>query len=353
MSTSDSSTTNVEISSSIAFMKRPIEWMEIVKNMYSLCSVLNDCPDVRKGVKPQGDEEHHLDCAVIKDWIVRNVVLPMDVVTNEAVVLFEDLQPIFSSQRILPDVVVYEHTKRIPVLVIEVHSSPYEQTLKKLALVLVEQLRLLRNGDPTIMKWTGFCFPKHSDKACVSQMEVSWDYENLQFNIDYSCLAVDVVLDAIRYTLRQQMDKLKTFNLPSGCLFGIPLGEEDLRNFEGGAYQVHSNASIIVCDGNNIYKHIIDIQEESSMLRLLESCPQKNICLPSGRRCYNKVAAIPKKFFVFPIRMSPMSREEAKKCLPNLIESVVKAIQAMHDKLQVAHLDIRLENVCFTSAYEG
>ena len=69
--------------------------------------------------------------------------------------------------------------------------------------------------------------------------------------------------------------KIKTFNLPSGCLFGIPLGEEDLRNFEGGAYQVHSNASIIVCDGNNIYKYIIDIQEESSMRDLLESCPQK------------------------------------------------------------------------------
>ena len=208
------------------------------------------------------------------------------------------------------------------------------------------------------MKWTGDItfFAKHSDNdVCISNGGLLRLREPSVLTSDYSCFSMDFVL-AIRSVtpnMHQQMDKLKTFNLPSGCLFGIPLGEEDLRNFEGGAYQVHSNTSIIVCDGNNIYKHIIDIQEEISMLRLLESCPQKNICLPSGRRCYNKVAAIPKTFFVFPIRISPMSREEAKKCLPNLVESVVEAIQAMHDKLQMAHLDIRLENVCFTSAYEG
>ena len=120
-------------------------------------------------IKPQGDEEHHLDCAVIKDWIVRNVVLPMDVVTNKAVVLFKDLQPIFSSQCILPDVVVYEHTKRIPVLVIELNYSTYEQTLKKLALVLVEQLRSLRNGDPTINEVDWFLFSKtFRQSVCIS-----------------------------------------------------------------------------------------------------------------------------------------------------------------------------------------
>ena len=85
---------------------------------------------------------------------------------------FVPLSPIFVSSDIRPDLVMYKNS--IPVLVIEVHSSPYEQTLRKLAFVLIEQLRLLRNLDETRDEVHGFSFPKSSEPSCVSQMTVTW-----------------------------------------------------------------------------------------------------------------------------------------------------------------------------------
>ena len=113
-------------------------------------------------VQPLNGQQHYRDYAVIKESIEAILlqdfqVSDVEVVCNQAVKVFKDLKSIFSSQCILPDEVVY--WKKIPVLVIEVHSSPYEWTLTKLALVLVEQLRWLRNGDPSITRWTGFCLP--------------------------------------------------------------------------------------------------------------------------------------------------------------------------------------------------
>ena len=42
------------------------------------------------------------------------------------------------------------YRNEVPVLVIEVHFSPYENSLRKLSYVLVEQLRFLKNADESI-----------------------------------------------------------------------------------------------------------------------------------------------------------------------------------------------------------
>ena len=78
-------------------------------------------------VQPLDGQQHYRDCDVIKEWIENFQVRDVEVVCNQAVQVFKDLKSIFSSQCIRPDVVVY--WKEIPVLVIEVHSSPYERTL--------------------------------------------------------------------------------------------------------------------------------------------------------------------------------------------------------------------------------
>ena len=193
-----------------------------------------------------------IEAILLQDFQVSDV----EVVCNQAVKVFIDLKSIFSSQRILPDVVVY--WKKIPVLVIEVHSSPYERTLTKLALVLVEQLRWLRNGDPSITRWIGFCLPKSCEKTCVSQVEVIWDEATLKFWFTYSCLEVGEVLDAIKSSLNSQITKLTGFVMPLICRFSLPLGEEGLLRIGHNAFQVESKSSIIVCDGEFIYKYIID-----------------------------------------------------------------------------------------------
>ena len=52
-------------------------------------------------------------------------------------------------------------------------------------------------------------------------------------------------------------------------------------------------------------------------------------------------------FFVYPILSCPLTRDEAYKCLGYLLESVADAMDKLHNKFGVAHLDICLENICF------
>ena len=79
---------------------------------------------------------------------------------------------------------------------------------------------------------------------------------------------------------------------------------------------------------------------------------QSQYQLPTGRTHFGL-----KSFLIFPMLIFPMKVIEARQCLPEFIESVVKAIQSMHQQpLQRAHLDIRLENICFRqlgSAFTG
>ena len=76
------------------------------------------------------------------------------------------------SNDIHPDVVMYRN--EVPVLVIEVHSSPYENSLRKLSCILVKQLRFLKNADKSINEVCDFCFSKSSEDSCVCLMSVTW-----------------------------------------------------------------------------------------------------------------------------------------------------------------------------------
>ena len=330
----------------VVAQKREKEWRAFA-NKYSLKFLYPDTTDVQP---LDAALQHYRDYAIIKrrieDFQVRNV----RVTSDHQVQVFKGLRSIFSSQNIRPDVVVYWN--EIPVLVVEVHSSPYERTLRKLALVLVEQLRWLRNGDPSITKWTGFCLPKSCEETCVSQVDVIWDEATLKFWFTYSCLEEGVVLDAIKSSLESQIEKLKDFVVPLTCRFSLPLSKEGLCRFGTNAFQVESKSSIIVCDGEFIYKRIIDEAEDKRMLEFYTfGTPQKEYQIPKETYWYNEEQHL--WWYVFPFLVPPKSRSEARKCLPVLVQGVAQAIQRMHSVLKMAHLDIRLKNVCFTTTGEG
>ena len=346
LSTSVASSSDFELPSMVVAQKREKEWRAFA-NKYSLKFLYPDTTDVQP---LDAALQHYRDYAIIKrrieDFQVRNV----RVTSDHQVQVFKGLRSIFSSQNIRPDVVVYWN--EIPVLVVEVHSSPYERTLRKLALVLVEQLRWLRNGDPSITKWTGFCLPNSCKETCVSQVDVIWDEATLKFRFTYSCLEEGVVLDAIKSSLESQIEKLKDFVVPLTCRFSLPLSKEGLCRFGTNAFQVESKSSIIVCDGEFIYKRIIDEAEDKRMLQFYTfGTPQKEYQIPKEMYWYNEEQHL--WWYVFPFLVPPKSRSEARKCLPVLVQGVAQAIQRMHSVLKMAHLDIRLENVCFTTTGEG
>ena len=347
ISTSVASSSNAELPSMVVARRQERDWCAFA-NKYSLEFLYPDADDV--DVQPPDAQQHYRDYTAVKEWIEGFQVRDVRVVCNQDVQVFKDLRSIFSSQKIRPDVTVY--WMDIPVLVIGVHSSPYERTLTKLALVLVEQLRWLRNGDRSITEWTGFCFPKSCDKTCVSQVDVIWDEATLKFWFTYSCLEKGVVLDTIKSSLGSQIEKVKDLVVPLTCRFSLPLGEEGLGHFGPNAFQVESKSSIIVCDGEFIYKHIIDEAEDKRMLELyFFGTSQKEYQIPKKIHLYNEERLL--GWYVFPFLVPPKSRSEARECLPVLVQDVAKAIQRMHTVLKMAHLDIRLENVCFTRTGKG
>ena len=183
-------------------------------------------------------------------------------------------------------------------------------------------------------------------------MEVIWDEATLEFWFTYSCLEMGVVLDTIKSSLESQIEKVTGFVVPLTCRFGLPLGEEGLHRIGPNAFQVESKSSIIVCNGEFIYKHIIDEAENNRMLQFYcFGTAEKEYQIPKQIHLYNKKRLL--RWYVFPFLVPPKSRSEARECLPMLVQDVAKAIQKMHTVLKMAHLDIRLENVCFTRTGEG
>ncbi len=110
----------------------------------------------------------------------------------------ESLLPLYCTPNQRPDVLVFEKGNRLPVLVIEVHSSPYDRTIEKCIMSVMEQLRLYRLYRPDIDTCTGFAFPKlptsqKENKQCVVKVQVTWkdsDWHHLQKSWQYHLVRV-------------------------------------------------------------------------------------------------------------------------------------------------------------------
>ena len=63
------------------------------------------------------------------------------------------------------------------------------------------------------------------------------------------------------------------------------------------------------------------------------------LVLPEGIQLFSL------RFLVFPMKLPPLSYEQAVQCLGCLVESTAVAIERLHEH-GYAHLDIRLDNIC-------
>ena len=120
-------------------------------------------------------DAHYVYYSVIRSWLEQNFKCQesgYDVLIDTAVEPFKALGRLFVSEDIRPDLMIYSNS--VPVLAIEVHSSPYSETLLKLVYVLVAQLRYFKNCDASIDKVQGFAFPKYGELTCVCRVSVSW-----------------------------------------------------------------------------------------------------------------------------------------------------------------------------------
>lgn len=70
---------------------------------------------------------------------------------------------------------------KLPLFILEVHSSSYKNSVSKTAVDVMDQLRLLGCFNAEIPECVRFTFPKYEAKTFVTKVTVSFDSENLIF----------------------------------------------------------------------------------------------------------------------------------------------------------------------------
>ena len=96
---------------------------------------------------------------------------------------FTLLPELFCTLKVIPDVCVYPVVNGmeipVPALLVEVHSSPFRDSVRKCILGVIEQLCLYRTANPDVSSCIGFTFPKlpsagTGNLQSVVQVTVTW-----------------------------------------------------------------------------------------------------------------------------------------------------------------------------------
>ena len=259
----------------------------------------------------------------------------------------EELRPFTKSVTHRPDVTLL--WRDLPLVLVEVQSSTYKAAVMKAIVGIVDQLRLLRNYDSELSKCIGFVFPAAEDKQCVTKVTVEWKELSCQISLsalttwsDVSVQVGEVITTSLTRgrCIQQERNPLKLFFMrlsESDCEFvGSEVGDTIV-------YQVPSRHSIVLRGSSKFWKCIVNQSELLSFLKSFHKLPSsyEHVVKSVGRLT----------LFGTPIYKDPLRKKEASDCLYSLVDKVGEELCNLHSK-GVAHLDVRLDNICFTSSNE-
>lgn len=125
----------------------------------------------------------------------------------------------------------------------------------------------------------------------------------------------------------------------------------ELELFGEGAYQLNSSEALIVDAGTHIFKFPLwhsDFQAVRCIAALTRDKEFKHVIKPE--RCTIGVVSLFRYRRVF---YNPLTDQEARSCLHDFYLKASQAIQQLHEELEVVHMDIHLENICFNEAFEA
>ena len=175
---------------------------------YDLSAVLNT--DIDSADENELRKESQAAIATLIKEISRNECFL--VTTDVKIDVLEQLSHIFVSDWIIPDVFVYKVAKgrKVPILLVEMDSCKYQETLSKMELIVTEHLRWLRHFNEDIDTWSGFVFPNCKIPNCVCQVEVVWQHTHLRFHVDFVPLKKEDVNRTIEETLKMSCSLIRT-----------------------------------------------------------------------------------------------------------------------------------------------
>lgn len=245
-----------------------------------------------------------------------------------------------------PDVQVEDLSKNQICLVSEVHSSPFDDTIQKCVMSVVELNRVHRSFNSEINTYIGFAFPKLDVDQCVVKVMVTWEFP---FFYTLTCLDRTEVEATVQSAVDENARKLVVCG--EGCVqereFLVKLTPTELETFHRSAVQWPSHRSLIVHvpgkrrEPQKVYKF------PEKLVPYFRVPPDLSCCMKFSVERIGRMLCV--KYDALP--HDPLSVEEARLCLLNFLELLSDKIFDYHSH-GFAHQDIRLPNVCFDESYQ-
>lgn len=266
------------------------------------------------------------------------------------------IRPFLSNLTIFPDgSILFKISKKelVPIMVIEVHSGTYKSTVCKTVSNVIDMFRLLRLYNKDVSDMIGFVFPRMETDTGVTKVTVKFDPTNFCFKVHLDKIAITNVKKELILALTKAKDYCgamsATMSFP--FFFKLSTNESDILQekwgWNGTMTQVPTSHNMLfhVEDGNmsNYYKYIIDDLERTL---LGSSCNILNKCAHAVRHDECNYLSFVRMVFKLPSLIPTLTFSEVEQCLYNFVRLTGDAIEAVH-KLNIAHMDIRVPNVCF------
>lgn len=249
------------------------------------------------------------------------------------------------------------------VLCVEINSSSMEGTVAKLAANLIDLFRYVRHFDKDITQIVGFAFPNSKEKDYVSKVTLEW--QNLKFHVKEVIFPLEEKLNLITEVtnayrvqcLLAEKLKLVHKDLPH---YLVPYSDEDIQILKASLMecwkrksqwkvedltQEESGFSLLFTDGTFYYKFTPYSYARDTLTSLKEMASLSDrLVLPC-----NMLTVTGMNFFVFPkqdYQLTMLKREKLLSCFYFVASGVKDALEELHT-LGYAHLDVRLDNICF------
>lgn len=292
------------------------------------------------GCSPAANDNHTIGCQSIKEWLCQGTEANEDIRIDTSLGPPADLDQYFLQSKKRPDVAWYctvrQHQPDITQQIELMSNRDCQNTIIKLGLGLIDQLKGQRNRDSSITDTSGFYFPL--SEGHVEQIKVTWSDSMHHFFLGGDKLEESAV--KTMYAVAEEKGKIRRIVAIPNCRFTIPLSATYMeRVFGAGAYQVCSGASYVIASDDQVFKQPFRRDEREQLNRLTYSTTAL-ICsiLPDG--------VVLRDGHSFELCMKPFQLHEALPVVADFTSSTIAAIEELHTN-GIAHLDIRAENICF------
>lgn len=247
----------------------------------------------------------------------------------------------------------------LPIFILEVHSSPYKNSVSKTAADVLDQLRLLRCFNKDIKECVGFTFPKYptatgNETTCVTKVTVS--FNKYKFLVHLAPLQIENVQIEIEQAIASAL-KFCPVHWPVFCF--MRFSSEEIREAArrlsipvSDLHQVPTKHSILMSNGDTFWKCIPRSKEALATLAL-NTFLKSQSPNPTHVTLFREIAIVEKvSFFAFPAQLPPLTKDNIKVCLSDFMTMTATALIELHE-FGFAHLDVRIPNICFAQNQNG